>query len=385
MNQSFLFLLLSQAIIQTGNILFAATATLIALELSEDQSYSTIPIFLNVLFTLVMTIPASLLFERYGRKKIFLFGFTLALISLIFFTTGIYLRNYFIYSIGASIFGVCSAIANYIRYSAVEISKPEFKSKATSLILSGGVLAAFVGPNLSIWGLYFYTQHEFLGGYILMFILFLFAMILLLKVQFLENSSFDLKKKLAFKELLQNIVLQKIIALSMISYWVMIFIMSATPLGMNHLEYSRESIASVLQYHVLGMFVPSFFTGSLIKKFGVRSIMFLGCILCLACVGINFMHHTHHHFIPSLILLGIGWNFLFVGSTFFLTTKIHAENQSKSQALNDFMVFGFVAISLAFTGKIHKILGYQNLNLVTIPFILIAFYLIFQLSKKENV
>jgi MFS family permease len=385
MNQSFLFLLLSQAIVQTGNIVLAATATLIGLKLSEDQSYSTIPVFLNVLFTLAMTIPASLLFEKHGRKKIFLFGFTLGLLSVIFFVIGIYLGNYYVYCIGASLFGLCGSIANYIRYSAIEISKPEFKSKATSLILTGGVLAAFIGPNLSIWGLYIYPDLEFLGGYLVMFGFFLIAMILLLKVQFVENSALDLKKKLAFKELIRNRVLQKVIALSMISYWVMIFIMSATPLGMNHYEYSRESIASVLQYHVLGMFVPSFFTGSLIKKFGVRSIMFIGCILCFACVGINFTHHANHHFIPSLILLGIGWNFLFVGSTYFLTTKIPAENQSKSQALNDFMVFGFVAISLAFTGKIHKILGYQNLNLVTIPFLFLAVYLIFQLSKKETV
>lgn len=383
MNQSFIFLLLIQSVIQSANILFSATGSLIGLSLSKNESLSTIPIFLNVLFTLAMTIPASFLFEKYGRKKVFLFGLLLGIISIFIFVSGIYYNHFLIFCIASAMLGLSASIANYLRYSAIEISKPEFKSRAGSLILTGGVLAAFIGPNLSIWGLKLIPFKEFLGGYIVFFLFFSIAMILIQFVKFPEQKISN-EKKLDFKNLLKNKLLQKIILLSMISYWVMVFIMTATPLGMNHFEYSRESIVKVLQYHILGMFVPSFFTGNLIKKFGVWKIMNLGCILFFVCVGINFTHHSNHHYIPSLILLGIGWNFLFVSTTFLLSTKISSENQSKSQALNDFMVFSFIAITVAFTGTIHRFIGYQNLNLITIPFIFLAVYLIFQLRKEEK-
>jgi MFS family permease len=169
----------------------------------------------------------------------------------------------------------------------------------------------------------------------------------------------------------------------MISSWVMIFIMSATPLGMKSKEYSIDEITNVIQFHILGMFVPSFFTGNLIKKFGLRIILFIGIFFCMLCVFINLLNHSNHHYLPSLILLGIGWNFLFVGSTRILLTNINEKLLTKAQALNDFSVTGFTSISLAFTGLIHSKLGYENLNLITIPFLFIAIYLSLDLTKKK--
>jgi MFS family permease len=381
MYKNLIIIFLSLALVQSGSLLMTSTNTLIGLDLTGSESLSTLPVSLNIIASLLLTIPASFFMARFGRKSGFLLGILFGLVGTSFVILGLHTRSFVIFCMGSIFMGFLNSFSTYFRFAAAEVSNRDFKSRAVSLVLASGVIAALIGPNLYKWGLSVFQELKFMGGFILLYPLYAIAFTILLFLNTGKPAAMNWRTSKSTKELLLKTPLLKIIALGSFAYIVMVLIMVATPLGMNHYHFGMNDITQVIQFHVLGMFVPSFFTGSLIKRFGDRKIMLAGAILFLICAWINFIGHSHMHFISSLILLGVGWNFLYVGATTLLSYQIHAEDQPKAQALNDFFVTAFAAISIASSGKLHEALGWANLNLLAVPITILGIVIIMRKHK----
>ncbi|MFO1526705.1 MAG: MFS transporter [Turneriella sp.] len=377
-------LALAQAIAQSGSIHLTTTGALIGLTLSGSEALSTWPASAIVLTTLSVTIPASFFMARYGRKAGFLLGFAVGIGGALLAIAGITLGNFITFTVGAGMMGFLFGFAGYLRFAAVELVEPEWKSRAISLVLAGGVIAAFLGPSLSKWGLTLVSGAVFAGGYILWLPLALFGAVLISFARFKPATQTQLSIAHSIRHLVTHATLPGVIVLGTGAYVVMAMIMTATPLAMHHHHMGFEATTQVIRSHMLGMFVPSFFTGHLIRYLGVRTIIVLGSALYAACIAINFMGIGYWQFLSSLVLLGVGWNFLFVAASQLLTARIAPEYQSAAQALNDFVIASGIALSIAFTGKMHEVLGWQWLNMVTIPVILLLVAIGYRLSQTTD-
>ncbi|MFO1471938.1 MAG: MFS transporter [Turneriella sp.] len=377
-------LALCQAVFQAGSIHLTTSGALISLALTSDEAVSTWPSSLAVLSALAMTMPASFLMARYGRR----FGFFTALaagsIGASVMVAGMVLQKFPLFLGGAACLGVLFSFTNYLRFAAVEIVPANQRAKAISLVLVGGVFAAFIGPSLTRLGAPLIFDHPFAGGYLLLLPLYLMAVLTLLQVRFPGSAVVRRPVRESLRVLLSDAGFYRIVFLGAGAYVMMVLLMTATPLAMHHHHLGFEATTDVIRAHVLGMFVPSFFTGHLIARWGARTVISVGALCFAGCIGVNFSGHSYWHFLSALVLLGVGWNFLFVSASQMLTATIVAEHQSSAQALNEFIVSAGAAAAISMTGKLHQLLGWQNLNLLALPLVLLLFWAGFSRSADST-
>jgi MFS family permease len=392
-------LALCQAIAQSGNIHLTTTGALIGLALTGSDTMSTWPASMSVSVALLVTIPASILMGRYGRKTGFLLGYAVGIAGAGIAALSVLQNNFPLFMLGTALMGVLVGFAGYFRFAAVELVDVSWRSKAISFVLAGGVIAAFLGPSLSKWGLNLIAGAPFAGGFVLWLPLAVLAAAIIARLRFPMPTKRDISLVASLRHLLKHSPLLSLILLGAGAYVIMAMIMTATPLAMHHHHMGFEATTQVIRSHMLGMFVPSFFTGHLIKFFGVRTIVVTGGLLYALCIAINFMGTgsgsastalgsawgTYWQFMSSLILLGVGWNFLFVSASQLLVSNIAPEHQTAAQALNDFFIAAGIAFSIAFTGKLHETLGWKWLNAATIPLVLmVVFTGAFRLKRQSN-
>jgi len=253
--------------------------------------------------------------------------------------------------------------------------------------MAGGVLAAFIGPNMANLSRNWFTTFEFAGSYAAVVGFYVLALFVLMFLH-LPHRNNDPAERIYQPRPLSVIVRQPrfIVALicGMFGYGVMSLVMTATPLAMHHHAHSFANTSFVIEWHVLGMFAPSFFTGHLIKRFGVIPIMLMGTLFGLCCVVINLLGSTMLHFWTALVLLGLSWNFLFVGATSLLTSTYHQYERAKTQALNDFSVFTTVALASLSAGSLQHLFGWHGVNLGVLPMLIIMFLSLLWLRVKSR-
>lgn len=372
--RSIVLLALCQAAFQAGSIHLTTSSALISLKLANDEAVSTWPSSLAVLSALLMTMPASFLMARYGRK----FGFFTALVAgsfgAVIMAWGIMLNSFTMFLCGAPLLGVLFSFTNYLRFAAVEIVPAHDRARAISLVLVGGVFAAFIGPSLTGIGSGLVPGQTFAGGYLLLLPIYALAALTLLQIKFHKSVIRRPAIRESLGVLLRDTGFYRVVFLGAGAYIIMVLLMTATPLAMHHHHLGFEATTDVIRAHVLGMFVPSFFTGHLIARWGVRPIIAVGALCFGACIGVNFIGHGYWHFLLSLVLLGVGWNFLFISASQMLTASIAAEHQSSAQAMNEFIISAGSAAAISMTGKLHQLMGWQNLNLVAIPLVILLFF-----------
>lgn len=383
MSPYIVLLALAQAILQSANIHLTTTGSLVALALTQNESLSTWPASVSVGVMLLMTIPASLIMARYGRKAGFVGAIVVGTLGAFATVIGITEQSFAWFIGGAALMGATLAFANFLRFAAVELVGSEWRARSISYVLTGGVVAAIVGPYLSKWGYTLVPQHGFAGGYLLLLPLFALALILLLFVRFRPPTTKPAAVRNSLRHLFQSRRFLTLVFLGAGAYVVMAMIMTATPLAMHHHHLGFEATTEVIRSHILGMFVPSFFTGHLIHRFGVRRIVISGAILYGVCILINFQPPSYWTFMSALILLGIGWNFLFVSASQLLTTLVEPEHQSAAQALNDFVIAGGTAAAIAMTGALHHFAGWQVLNLWSAPLVALLAVAGYSLGKQR--
>jgi MFS family permease len=384
MRRTVLLLAVCQAMAMTGGTLLIATSALVGFRLSPDQRLATLPLGLQMLANMLTTVPASLLMQRIGRRKGFVFGSAIGIAGAALATWAIVRSNFVLFAAAAALSGSFAAFANYYRFAAADVATHDYRARAISWVLTGGVVAAVIGPNLARWTSGWLAT-PFAGSYLALTAIMILSFF---TVMFLDIPHSAAEARGGGRPL-RAIIAQPACTVALISgmfgYGLMSLVMSATPLAMQAHHYPFSDTAFVIQWHVLGMFTPSFFTGNLIRRLGVLRVMLTGVVLIMSCVLTNLAGTSLVHYSIALALLGVGWNFLFIGSTTLLTEAYAPEEKAKTQALNDFVVFTTVTIAVLTSGSLQHWLGWRAVNMGVLPLTLIPLVAILWLMRARRV
>jgi MFS family permease len=380
-----LLLALSQATMMTGQSLMLSAAPFIGLALASDASLATLPIGVQFGATLATVMPAAFLMKHLGRQPGFLLGALLGIAGSTLAAYAIWIGSFALFCAGLAFNGMHNGFGTYYRFAAADAAGPAFRSRAISYVLAGGVLAAFLGPNLARWTQHALPQAPFSASYVSLALVYLLAFSALLFVRIPRLSAQERQRRgRPYREIARQPAFIVAVLGGTISYGVMNLIMTSTPLAMHAHHYPFEDAAFVIQWHVVGMFAPSFVTGGLIARYGVLNVMQWGAVLCALCVGVNLASTELWAIWLALVLLGVGWNFLFVGGTTLLTETYRPEERAKTQSLNDLLVLGTTTLTALSSGPLHHVFGWSALNAAVVPLIaLIALALLWLKRRRE--
>ncbi len=333
----------SQALMLSAIVLSMSLAAILGALLAPDKSLATLPVAAMVVGTAIASLPAAMLMRRLGRRVGFLMGAALGVAGSALAGYALWQQSFELFVLGHLLLGSYQGFANYYRFAAAEAVDAAHTTRAISWVVAGGVVAAFVGPQLGQWGRDWLISGPFVGSYLAQAALSVAALGLLSQVRLKPVASVAAGTARSVWELLSQPVLLTSILGSAVGYSVMIMVMTATPLAMLGCGLPGPSVTPVIQWHVVGMFAPSFFTGNLVRRYGAPRVMQAGFVLLLGHVAIALSGLEFLHFASALVLLGVGWNFAFVGGTALLTQTYRPAEQLKVQAINEFLVFGLVA------------------------------------------
>ena len=367
-----LLLAFSQAATLSAIVMSMTLAAILGGNLAPDKGWATLPIAAMVVGTAIVSLPAALLMRRHGRRAGFQIGAALGISGSLLSALALHRGSFVIFVIGHLLLGGYQGFGNYYRFAAVEATGAAHASQAISWVVAGGVVAAFVGPQLGQWGRDWFAQDVFAGSYVAQGALGVVALALLSQVHLPAVAVAAEGVARPMREILKQPALRASILCVAVGYAVMIMVMTATPLAILGCGLPGSSVTSVIQWHVVGMFAPSFFTGTLVKRFGAPRIMQIGFVLLLGHVGIALLGTEVLHFLSALILLGVGWNFAFIGGTALLTQSYRPAEQLKVQAVNEFAVFGLVALASLSAGWLYDRFGWIALNLAVAPLLIVA-------------
>ncbi|MBI5716308.1 MAG: MFS transporter [Burkholderiales bacterium] len=365
-------LVTSQALVLSAVVLSMTLAGVLGAQLAPDKGLATLPIAAMVLGTALCSVPASLLMRRIGRRPGFVLGAGLGTAGSLLAAYGLAAQSFAAFVLGHLLIGGYQGFANYLRFAAAEVAGPRHASRAISWVVAGGVIAAFAGPQVGLWGRDWLPQQVFLGSYLAQALLCGAVMLLMSLLQVPKPATAAAEPARPLREIAAQPALRAAIVGAAVGYAVMIMAMTATPLAMLGCGFSAGDVKPVIQWHVFGMFVPSFFTGSLVARFGAPRVMQAGFVLLMGHVAVAASGIEYLHFLGALVLLGVGWNFAFVGSTALLTQSYGPSEQTRVQALNEGLVFGFVALASLGAGWLYDRFGWAALNLLTLPLLVLA-------------
>jgi predicted MFS family arabinose efflux permease len=380
-----LLLALCQALAATSITLLFTVGTLVGYSLATDKSLATLPVTLLQLATMLATIPASLIMKHTGRQKGFIIGSGIGMVGAGLSVQSIVLDSFWLFCLGTFCIGSFSSFSWYYRFAAADASTEAFRPKAISLVMSGGVIAALLGPSIATWAKDWFSAYEFAGSIAMIIALQLAAIALLFNIHIPPAADTN---QTSTGRPLSAIARQPVFIVavlgSMVGYGVMSLVMTSTPLAMQGFEYPFPSIASVIRWHVLGMFAPSFITGILITRFGLLNIIFAGALLNILCSAIALTGTGFPYFAIALLFLGVGWNFMFIGSTTLLTHAYEPAEKAKAQATHDFFTFGFVAFCSLMSGQLLYHLSWNWINGMAIGAVAIAMVANVWLRYSQN-
>lgn len=371
-HRTVILLALCLALGMSTNALVMTSAAVVGAGLASDRALATLPVALAFVGTMATTVPASLLMKRLGRRDGFLIGASVAAASAGLAALAVWERSFVLFCVATAGLGVANAFVQYYRFAAADAADDAFRSTAISLVMAGGVVAAVIGPNLATWAKDWIAAAPFTGTFLSLIALQALAMLLLLFLDIPRPSAEERSEGgRPLREIARQPRFVVAAASGMCGYMTMNLVMTASPLAVLDCNYVFADAAFVIQWHIIAMFAPAFVTGRLIKRLGVLTVMLIGAALLGGTVAANVSGiDLHANFLTGLVLLGVGWNFVFVGATTLLTGCYTPAEKAKTQAANDFLVWTSVAMTALASGAIHNLLGWTVLNLVTVPMIL---------------
>lgn len=367
-----LLLAFSQAVMLSAVVMSVSLGAILGATLAPDKGLATLPIAMMVIGTALASLPAAILMRRHGRRAGFLIGASLGVTGSLLCALALAKSSFALFVIGHLLLGSYQGFANYFRFAAVEATDPIHATRAISWVVAGGVVAAFLGPQLGQWGREWMVGGLFVGSYLAQAALGLIALALISQVRLTPVAVADAVDARPLRQILMQPALQASILASAVGYAVMIMVMTATPLAMLGCGLTGSDVTPVIQWHAVGMFAPSFFTGSLIRRYGALPIMQTGLVLLLGHVTVAFSGIEFLHFVSALVLLGVGWNFVFIGGTTLLTQTYRPSEQLKVQAVNEFSIFALVALATLSAGWLYDRFGWITLNLAVVPLLAVA-------------
>jgi len=363
MNRNLWLLTICQGLFMTNNVVFIAINGLVGLSLAPFGWMATLPLMAYVVGGAMSTVLVSQTQSRFGRKVSFQLGLAAAMLSALMCCYAAYSKNFWLLVAATVVAGYYNANAQLYRFAAAELAATGFKEKAISLVMAGGLLGAVLGPNLASQTRSL-MDAPFAGAYLALALVALLAMALLAYITFPPTpvkTASNGGRPLAV--IMRQPVFIVAAAAGALGYGVMNLLMAATPIAMQICGLPFSDVAWVLEWHVIGMFAPGFFTGHLIKRFGTLPIMAVGLALNIACVLIALSGVAFQQFVIALFLLGLGWNFLFTSATTLAITAYRPEEKDKAQGALNFCVFAVLAISSLTSGVLVTTQGWTLLNL----------------------
>ena len=352
---------LCQALLVTGNVLLIAVSPLIGASLAPSASWSTAPVATQWLGLMCATIPASLIMARLGRKRGFMLGNFVGLIGALVALQALIGERFGLFLLATWLIGIGIGFGQLYRFAAVEAAPTPMRDRAIGLVMGGGVLAAFAGPWLARVSREL-GEVPFLGSFVGLAALYALALVVLMLTK-LPPASRTHGEGIALRQ--PAFILA--VSAAMVGYGVMNLAMTATPLAMAGAGHHFNHVSMTIQWHVVAMFLPSFFTGHLATRFGAKRVIVAGCLLLVASALVAQLGISLAGFNVALILLGLGWNFTFLPATGLLTESYRPVDKARTQAANEFLVFGTAAITALLAGPLVSGLGWAMLNLLLIP------------------
>jgi MFS family permease len=381
-----LLLACCQALLLTNAVTLISVGALAGYALAHDKAFATLPAATYVIGGFIGTFPASMWMRRVGRRSGFLTGGVFGLAGSTIATIAIGAASLALLCCGTLLLGIYNAFGQYYRFAAADAAPGAFKAKAISYVMAGGLVGGIIGPEISKHTREL-VQPTFMATYASLFVYVIVAMAIVsrLKLPAAAESASD-----APARPLGEIVRQPVFVVAAmggaLGYGVMNLLMTATPLAMGFCGHPYSASAAVISSHVVAMFAPSFFTGSLIKRFGVLNVMLAGTVCLFACVAVALSGQLIVHFWTALVLLGIGWNFLYIGGTTLLTEAYRPSERAKAQGTNESIVFAVQGLSAFSSGVLVNARGWDMLNYVALPLIaLAAIAVIWLMARRRRV
>ena len=388
MNRNLSLLISSQVFAFTAATVTVFISGIIGSQLSPIKTLSTLPPSIYVVGTAAATIFAAKIMSIIGRRLGFVFSSVAGSISCLVGAYAIMIESFFIFCIAKFILGATMAFTHQYRFAAAESVEKEKAPKAISSLLLAGIVAAFLGISLSNYTKNFVSDYLYVGSYLTLAILTLIPSFLLFFFRDTKEVSFashEENKSRNYLEFLSDPKFLQAITSAAFAYAVMSFLMTATPISMHIVHHlSLEKTGIVLQFHVLAMFLPSLFTGNLIKKFGYSYMMYAGVLFYILTILMSFFEPSFLNYFISLIFLGIGWNFLFISGTSLLVTTYKPEEKFKAQGFNDLLVFSSMAIASLSAGVLISLASWKTVNLFCIPFLILIVLSIINADRKTR-
>ena len=386
LNKNLVLLIVCQGLFLTNNVTFIAINGLVGLSLAPVSWMATLPVMGYVVGAAFSTSIVAKSQNHFGRKISFQLGLLVAVLSALLCAYAALSQNFWLLVTGTFIAGYYSANGQLYRFAAAELTVASQRDKAVSWVLAGGILGAVIGPNLASWTRNLFDT-AFLGAYLTLSIVGLMGIVVMQFIHF--PTEFKTEHSLADGRPLKAILKQPVFMVAVIGaalgYGVMNLLMAATPLAMQICGLPFSDTALVLEWHVIGMFAPGFFTGTLIQRFGALKIMSIGVVLNFICILIALTGTDLRQFLIALFLLGVGWNFLFTGSTSLAMTAYKPDERDKAQAAINFFVFGTMAFTSFGSGALITSQGWSILNLGSlIPVIITALALLWLSAQNKK-
>jgi MFS family permease len=373
-----------QAMLFTNNSTLIAINGLAGLALAPRSWLATLPITCWILGGAIATMPASLHMKRVGRQRGLTWGTFWGVAGALICGEAIWLQSFWLLCAGTLVWGVYNAYGQYYRFAAADAASPDFKATAISLVLAGGLVGGILGPSISNLTVGLLTP-KFMGAYLA---LIAFALVTMALLRFIRIPNPTASEQAASGRPLARIAAQPKFIIAVLSgaigYGVMNFLMTSTPIAMQVCGLPYSDSTFVISSHVVGMFAPSFVTGPLIRRFGVLQVMLTGAMLNLVTIGIALSGVSVAHFWWSLVLLGVGWNFLYIGGTTLLTETYRPEERAKAQGTNDQAIFIMMAVSSFSSGLTVTTAGWERVNLFALPLVAVVAVALVWFALRER-
>ena len=353
--------------------------------LAPSQSLSTLPVAMIVIGTVSSIVPVNYLMSKLGRRRVFL-GVCIYVLAIIYLAiTALALGSFVLFCLATFLFGLSTATMNQFRFAAIESVSENLSASATSAVLIGGLVSAFLGPEIATLGQH-WLDTQFAGSFLLLGSCFVLAFLLLWFYQPTQITTPDTNTS---GRSLSLIVKQRVFIVAMssaaVGYVVMSYIMTATPMSMHVIDgFSLAQTKMVIQSHVIAMFLPSLFTPLVVRWVGVSTMMLIGVILYFICVAVALIDHMLMHYWISLVLLGVGWNFLFIGGTSLLPRAYSEAEKYRVQSINDLLIFGLQAAASLSAGYFVFNFGWEMVLLSVVPILLIQLLILLVWLRSKN-
>ncbi|WP_237214683.1 MFS transporter [Falsiroseomonas oryziterrae] len=371
MKRDVMLLFCCQALMNASVVGQVAMGPIVGYSLADDKALATLPFAVQMVAVMAASIPAGIVFGRLGRRAGFSLGALASLIGCFVFAAGVWTADFWLYVAGALPAGIGMGIAQHYRFAAAEVASPAYRPRAISLVMAGGVIAAVAGPELVKQSKDLFLPFLFLGTYLIFAILPVICLVVLTIVR-LPPAPPRQASPTPVMEIVRRPAFLTAAITGAIAYGTMNLVMTSTPIEMMACGFAVVASATVIQAHAVAMFAPGFVTGRLIARYGTRRVIVAGAVLNALCVAVALAGESFAHFTVALVLLGVGWNFMFTGATNLLGEAHSPAERVRAQAANDFIVFATVACTALASGAVHAGAGWAALNLALLPALALA-------------